>query len=95
MKKFLMMTLLAGLIACVSSDSAFAQKKRKKKRDPEKIFKRLDKNKDGKLSFDEFKGKREGKRLDRAKKQFKKRDKDKDGFLTLKEFKARRKKKKK
>lgn len=95
MKKFLILTLLAGFVAGAICDSASAQKKKKKKRDPEAIFKRLDKDKDNFLTFEEFKGRRKGKGLERAERQFKAKDKNKDGKLSLEEFKARRKKKKK
>ena len=95
MKKFLMFMLLAGFIAGVVGDAAFAAKKKKKKRDLTAIFKRLDKDGDGKLTLVEFTGKRTGKKAARAKKQFTRLDKNGDGSLTLEEFKTRKKKKKK
>jgi len=62
-----------------------------KKRSPEDVFKRLDKDSNGKVSFDEFKGKKDE---TKARAAFDKKDKDKDGNLTLEEFKAQPKKKK-
>lgn len=58
----------------------------KPKATPEERFKRLDKNGDGKLSLEEFRGKQT--ENEKVKKAFELRDKDKDGFLTLEEFKA-------
>lgn len=77
------------------SDAAFSAEKKKKKRDLDAIFKKLDKDSDGKLTLEEFKGKKTGKKADRAEKLFKRLDKDNDGKLTLEEFKTRKKKKKK
>jgi hypothetical protein len=62
----------------------------KKKPDPAEQFKKLDKNTDSKLSFEEFKGKRDE---TKAKAAFDKKDANKDGFLSLEEFKATPKKK--
>ena len=64
-----------------------------KKRNPEKVFKKKDADKDGSLSKEEFtKG---AKDATRAGKVFGRKDKDKDGKLSLAEFKAAPKKKKK
>jgi Ca2+-binding EF-hand superfamily protein len=65
----------------------------KAKASPEEMFKKLDKNGDGKLSKEEFIGKKEGEAKEKAEKAFAAKDKDKDGFLTLEEFKAGGKKK--
>ena len=55
----------------------------------EKMFQRLDKNGDKKLSFDELKGKQtDAKRLEALEKQFKAKDKNADGSLSIEEFKA-------
>ena len=94
MKKFLMFTLLAGFIAGMVSSPAFAAEKKKKK-DLDAQFKKMDKDSDGKLTLEEYKGKRTGKKAERAEKLFKRLDKNSDGSLTLEEFKTRKKKKKK
>ena len=65
----------------------------KPKPSPEEAFKKMDKNGDSKLSLEEFKGKRQGDKADKAEANFKRKDKDKDGSLTLEEFKAMGKKK--
>jgi hypothetical protein len=61
----------------------------KPKMDPEAAFKKLDKDGDGSVSLEEFKGSARAKK-DPAKAEefFKKKDKDSDGKLTLEEFKA-------
>jgi Ca2+-binding EF-hand superfamily protein len=61
---------------------------------PEDMFKRLDKDSDGKLSAEEFVGKKTGEDADKAKKLFAKMDKNSDGSVDLEEFKAARAKKK-
>lgn len=62
----------------------------KEKPAPEEQFKKMDKNSDNKVSFEEFKGKRDEAK---AKTAFDKKDANKDGFLSLEEFKATPKKK--
>ncbi len=51
----------------------------------------MDKDSDGKLTLEEFKGKKMGDALAKAEAQFKKMDKDSDSKVTLEEFKAARK----
>ncbi len=58
----------------------------------EERFKKLDKDGDGKLTMEEYKGKKTGEKAEAAEKDFKARDKDNDGFLTLDEFSAKIKK---
>jgi Ca2+-binding EF-hand superfamily protein len=105
MKKTLLLALLAGFVASILavSGEAAAQKKKRKKFDPEARFKQLDKDKNGFVSKDEFiggaKGKKGKERAERAwtrMEKFAKKDKEKG--LTLEEFKAasvRKRKKKK
>lgn len=81
--------LAVGLL-CVPSFGADEPKKEKP--DPEVVFKKLDKDSDSKLTYEEFKGKREE---EKARKAFDAKDKDKSGDLNLEEFKAMAKKKKK
>jgi len=96
MKKLVMLALLTGFIAAVMAGSGLAaEKKKKKKRDLDTIFKKMDKDNSGDLSEEEFVGKRTGKRAERAKKQFARLDKNNDKKVTLAEFKDRKKKKKK
>jgi len=93
MKKLLSWTLALSMV--LGLGAVYASAAQKAKAEPEELFKRMDKNSDGKLSADEFKGKRDGDKADKALAAFKKMDKDNDGFLTLEEFKAGAGKKKK
>ena len=96
MKKLLMLLATAGFVFALFANPISAQEKdKKKKRDPEAIFKKLDKDGNGKLTLEEFKGKRTGEKAEAAEKRFKRLDKDGDGSVTLEEFKAAFKKKKK
>lgn|GEM_PF-1235260 len=91
MKKLSLVALaLVGMFAW--NAGAYAQKGGEKP-DLDTQFKRLDKDSDGKLTEEEFVGKREGEKADKAKAQFKKLDKNSDGSLSLEEFKTRPKKK--
>ena len=90
-----MRTLIRGLtaaaVAALFCLPAFAADPPKgdKPRDLDAAFKRLDADADSKLTFEEFKGKRDEAK---ARKAFDRKDADKDGSLTLEEFKATRKK---
>ena len=66
----------------------------KPKMTPEEAFKKMDKNGDGKLSKEEFLGKREGEAKTKGEAAFAAKDKDKDGFLSKEEFMAAPAKKK-
>lgn len=88
----ILVSWLAGVALVVSAAPVFAAKGDKPT--PEEHFKKLDKNADGKLSLDEFKGKKTGEKAEAAEEMFKAKDKDSDGFLTLDEFSAKTKKNK-
>jgi Ca2+-binding EF-hand superfamily protein len=91
-------TILAALALGTSFSFAADEKPAaggdKPKRDPEAMFKKLDKDNDGKISKEEFKespmAKRDGAKPDEM---FSKRDKDSDGFLSKEELFAPREKK--
>ena len=81
----------AGIVACAFMTApVIAQDKPKAK--PEDQFKKLDKNADGKLTVEEFTGKRTGDAAEKAKQKFAKLDKNSDKNVDLEEFKARGKK---
>lgn len=88
MKKLFVTAVILGLFIPVLA----AQEK--KGATAEEVFKKMDKDGNGKLSLAEFVGKREGDKATKAEANFKKKDKDGDGNLTLEEFKAGGKKKK-
>jgi Ca2+-binding EF-hand superfamily protein len=103
-KKTLVLALLAGFVASIVAISAEAavQKKKRKKVSVEDRFKRLDKDKNGFVSKEEFLGAAKGKRKERAERQWERMakfaKKDKEKGLNLEEFKAasvRKRKKKK
>ncbi len=78
--------VLAGL-----SIPILAADKEGEKADPEAQFKKMDKDSDGKVTLEEFVGKKDGEKADKAKAAFAKLDKNSDGSLTLEEFKDRKK----
>ncbi|QDT34395.1 EF-hand domain-containing protein [Thalassoglobus polymorphus] len=87
MKKVLFtMCLALGVAVTALSANAEEKPKKGKKPDLEAIFKKLDKDKSGDLTLEEFKGKRDE---EKAKKAFARLDKDKNEKVTLKEFKER------
>ena len=95
MKKLLLICSMFSLLAAFSVTTK-AQDEAKKKVDPEKTFARLDKDKDKKLTWEEFKTRPSKKELteEEKKKQetrfkalFARMDKDKDKHVTLEEFK--------
>lgn len=87
---------LVAVVACVSLSSVAPVPAQgadeKPKATPEEMFKRRDKDSDGFLSWEEFKGKLEGDKLAAADKQFKAKDTNSDMKLSLEEFKAKVKK---
>ena len=92
MRQFLSWAVLAAIVVGLHSGAVLAADPLKP--EPEAVFKRLDTNSDGKLTLEEFIGKRKDEAAAKAKERFAKLDKDKDGSLTLEEFKARVGKKK-
>jgi Ca2+-binding EF-hand superfamily protein len=91
MKKFLAGLTALSLYAAVCGVTVTADDK--PKATPEETFKKKDKDSDGKLSWDEFKGKQtDEEKLKTAKATFDKKDANKDMFLSLEEFKAPAKK---
>ena len=95
--------VLTLLVACfvvvktsVAADDAAAKEKPAKSKwvqAMEKTFKTKDKDEDGFLSFDEFKGRtKKPEAVEKAEQRFKRIDKDGDKKLTLEEFKAAQKK---
>jgi Ca2+-binding EF-hand superfamily protein len=95
MKK--MICALSAIAILVTSTGLVtaADDKPKKKKDLAAVFKKLDKDNDGKLTKAEFIGKREGEKKAKAEKAFARKDKDSDGNLTVEEFSAAPKKKNK
>jgi Ca2+-binding EF-hand superfamily protein len=90
MKKLLLMVLGVTFgLSSVTIGAADEKKPEKKAPEPEAVFKRLDKDSNGKLTKDEFLASR---KTDEAKQkgatQFDRKDADKDGSLSLEEFKA-------
>ncbi|WP_425614150.1 EF-hand domain-containing protein [Anatilimnocola sp. NA78] len=83
MKKLLALLVVFGLCAPVMAQE--------KKAEPAEQFKKLDTNSDGKLTKEEFLGKRKGEKATKAEETFKKKDKDGDGSLTLEEFTGKKK----
>jgi len=79
---------LLGLTIAGSAMAAEGDEKPKKGGDPAAMFKKLDKNGDGKLSLEEYRGKAKGDRAAKVEARFKKLDKDGDGALTIEEFKG-------
>jgi Ca2+-binding EF-hand superfamily protein len=96
-----MRRLVTGIVVCVvvlgvvGSSLAKGDAEGKKKKDPDAAFNKRDANGDGRISVEEFVGKKEGDRAEKMKAAFQKKDKDNDGFVTKDEMTAKGKKKKK
>ncbi len=81
------MCLTLGVaLTTLSANAEDKPKKGDKKPNFDAIFKKLDKDKGGDLTLEEFKGKRDA---EKAKKAFERLDKDKNEKVSLKEFKER------
>ncbi len=93
MKRIIALAASLAICALAFANPAFAADKEKKKPDPDAAFKKLDSNSDGKVTLEEFKGKKDGDKAAKAEKTFTAKDKDKNGSLSLEEFKAETKKK--
>ena len=87
MMKLSLCALLAGVVTFGSLGMTVVAQDEKKPT-PEERFKKLDKDSDGMLTLEEYKGKAEGEKATKAEERFKKMDKDSDGKLTLDEYKA-------
>lgn len=92
MRKFFAM-LMVGAVALGVSLGAMAQEKKKDapqkpRPNPEELFKKLDKNNDGKVTLDEFTAMAKEKEMkERMEKRFKMLDKGNKGYLTLDDMK--------
>ena len=67
---------------------AGSNKEKKGKQSPDAVFQKHDKDSDGKLTVDEFKGSKTGSKAARAEKKFQKLDTNGDGAVTRDEFKT-------
>jgi Ca2+-binding EF-hand superfamily protein len=92
MRTFVSWASLAALVLAFAGVPTWAADD-KPKPDPEQLFTKMDTNADGKLSEEEFVGKRTGEKADKAKARFAKLDKDGDKSLSKDEFLAGFKKK--
>ena len=100
MSRVLLSMVVALFVAIGTASAQDAEKKKdgpkKPKKTVEEIFKAKDANNDGKLTFDELKGKiKKAEAIEKLERRFKAKDKDGDKALSLEEFKARPKKAKK
>jgi hypothetical protein len=84
---------VAFVLALGVGSLGFAAQDKKDKPKPEDQFKKMDKDGNGKLSLDEFVGKKKDEKKTKAEEAFKKMDKDNDSSLSLEEFTAKGKKK--
>jgi Ca2+-binding EF-hand superfamily protein len=93
MKKLftILLAITSAASAALAQDGAPGEQKPKKpKKDPTVIFQGLDKNKDGKVSKEEFMANKKGEWAAQGEKNFAGKDKDSDGYLTIEEFTAKK-----
>lgn len=93
MTKFWSWVLVAFVASCIAAGSALAADAKKggdkPKPSPEDMFKRLDKDGDGKVTLAEFTAMaKDDAKKEAMEKRFKAMDKDNKGFLTLDDMKA-------
>ena len=93
MSKLWSWILVAVVASCIAAGSAWAQDGKKKgdkpKPTPEEVFKKLDKENQGKVTLAEFTARaKDPQKKEALEKRFKALDKNNDGVLTLDEFKA-------
>ncbi|HEY9248006.1 MAG TPA: hypothetical protein VIO38_02695 [Rariglobus sp.] len=94
MKKLIITLLFASIpvlgLAEGAPEGGDAPKKKPAKKDPAAAFQGLDKNKDGKVSKEEFMANKKGEWAAQGEKNFAAKDKDSDGSLTIEEFSAKK-----
>jgi Ca2+-binding EF-hand superfamily protein len=90
MKKMITWVCLFSFLACVVGSAAAQEKKPV---DKKAAFGKMDTDKDGKLTLEEFKAGKKGKALENADKAFARIDKNSDKSISLEEFTAPPKKK--
>jgi Ca2+-binding EF-hand superfamily protein len=91
MKALITTLLLAtSFVAFAQEGANDGQKAEKPKKDPAKVFEGLDKNKDGKVSKEEFMANKKGDWAAQGEKNFAGKDKNSDEVLTLEEFTAKK-----
>lgn len=76
--------LIIGFSSILLTSIVSAEDEAPKEKAPKRVFKKVDADKDGKISEEEFMD--SAKSEEKAKKRFAKKDKDADGFLSKKEF---------
>ena len=84
MRRFMICVSLVALLLGMNVLPTSAEDKPKP--DPEQVFAKLDKDGDGKLTEEEYVGKKTGEKADKAKERFAKLDKDGDKSLSKEEF---------
>jgi len=89
MRRLITLTVCSGLLAGLATASPLLDEK---ERTPQRTIAKLDKNGDGKLSFEEYLGKNDQRKESRTR-HFRKLDRDGDGFVTPDEYQGKTEKK--